>query len=122
MSIFFIARQILEPQKSWEDWVRLKSLSKVRREYEEQGIINPRTGNAPNESAIQKSAYVYVLSNPEVAREQFEFECRERGDIPTEELWKKKLYKIAWLLYYQRPNRMRGYVAQYGLESYDGRS
>lgn len=118
MSVFFMPHQILEPQKCWEDWIRLGSLTKVRNEYEEAGLVSRRTGSAPNESAIQKSAYVYALGNLNVAKERFEFECRERGIVPTEEMWKKKLYRIAWLLYYQRPGRMSEFVSEHGLEAY----
>ena len=119
MTIFISARiQILDPESCWNDWIALGSLAKVRRKYEHDGIVSPRTRSAPNESAIQKAAFKYALQNPDVAKQRFEHECIKNGTPPTEEMWKERWYRIGRLLYYQRPNRLKSFIEQYGLEKY----
>lgn len=118
MTIFFTQGKLLDPRKCWEDWIRLGSLAKVCREYTQEGTVNPNTGVSPNASAVQKSAYSYAVENIDVAKERFFFECRERGEVPTDDLWKEKLYKIGRLLYYQRRNRLDDFVKDNGLEVY----
>ena len=118
MTVFFTQGKLLDPQKCWEDWIELGSLVKVQRKYTQEGLVNPNTGVSPNPSAIQKAAYAYAVENIDVARERFFHEARELGHVPTEEDWKKKLHKVGWLLYYQRPNRWEEFVIEHGLEEY----
>jgi len=121
MSVFFNQASVLDPESCWNDWISEGSLTKVRRKYNDEGIISPRTGECPNESAIQKSAYNWAIKTPEnleQARERFYFECQERAIAPSDELWKEKLYKIGRLLFYQRSGRMQEFISQHGLQQY----
>jgi hypothetical protein len=118
MPIFFPPNQILRPEKCWNDWIEQGSLTKVKRKYRMDGLISPRTGDAPNESAIQKSAYSYAVENVDIAKERFIHECQTRGIPFTEELWEEKLYKIGRLLYYQRSGRMADFIEKHGLHKY----
>ena len=119
MTIFLSPQSLLTPEKSWNDWVRLGSLTKVRREYLANEIVNPRTGNPPTESAIQKSAYKWCTENQknlDAARERFNHEYTTSGIIPTDELWRKKVFMMIKLLYYQQPSKMQEYLKKYGVE------
>jgi hypothetical protein len=121
MTVFFNQDKVLDPERCWSDWIELGSLGKVRKHYNKIGIVSTRTGECPNESAIQKAAYTWAVSSPEtlqVAKERFEFECRERAIIPSDEMWNEKLYKIGRLLYYQRANRMKEFIEMHGLQAY----
>ena len=119
MTIFSnTAFQILDPEQCWNDWIELGSLRKVRRKYEHEGLISTRTGEPPNESAIQKSAYNYGITHIDEMKERFEYEYMKDGRVPTEDEWKSRLYRIGYLLFYQRQARLQEFINKHGLQAY----
>lgn len=121
MTVFFDETELLDPKRCWEYWVECGSLLKVRRRMRDEGLINPNTGLPPTNSAIQKAAYRWVVESPEntnAAKERFIYESSLRGQPANDDEWKRKLYRVGHLLYYQRPKRLREFIAQYGLQSY----
>lgn len=110
--------QVLDPEQCWNDWISLGSLRKVRRKYQHEGLISSRTGETPNESAIQKAAYNYAINHIEEMKERFDYEYMKDGRIPTEDEWKKRLYRIGYLLFYQRKSRLQEFINKHGLQAY----
>lgn len=110
--------QILDPKQCWDDWIALGSLRKVRRKYQHEGLISSRTGAAPNESAIQKAAYNYAINHIEEMKERFDYEYMKDGRIPTDDEWKRRLYRVGYLLFYQRKSRLQEFINKHGLQAY----
>lgn len=118
MPIFYRKKPLLIPEKCWSDWIELGSLQKVREKYAFEGMLNPITGLPPTVSAIQKSAYTYALENVPQAKEAYEYETKRQGFEPSEDDWKKRLYSIARLVYYQRLHKLDKFVEVHGLQKY----
>lgn len=121
MTVFITNQPMLDPKQCWDDWVSLGSLTKVRENFRLNNVYHPITGNPPTISAIQKAAYLWATTSHEtlaIAKERFEYECKKRGKIPTDEMWGKKAYMMCKLLYYQRPNKLKEHVEKFGLQAY----
>lgn len=121
MSVFSDANHLLNPERCWNDWLEHGSLMNVRRKYAFEGYLNPTTGKPPTISAIQKSAYTWIIQNPDrirLAKERYMYEHKRKGIIATDDMWKEKLFNIGRLLFYQRPDRLRQFIAQHGLQKY----
>lgn len=108
--------QLLDPKKSWEYWIKYRTLAAARNKYLEDGLVNRFTGSPPTESAIQKSAYNWMILNQEEARKEMDYAWASYGEILTEEKWRSKLEEAIHLLFYQRPKDLERLLKENGFE------
>lgn len=98
--------------------MELGSLRKVAEEFLREGITNPKTGERPTGSAIEKSAFSWAIRNVGEARQDLEYAQKKEGVILTEEAWKKKLVNMCELVFQDRPGRFKEAIDRLGLKEY----
>lgn len=107
---------LLEPEKCWKLWNELGSLRKVKAKLRSEGVVNPRTGEPPTSSAIEKAAFMWLINNPQEARKDAEYSWRREGKIMTDADFNDLLYNAARMTFYQRPGRWYEWLSKMGLE------
>mgnify|MGYP000854682055 CR=1 FL=1 len=112
-------RAMLDPERCWKLWhVELGTLNAVRRQLESEGLINPKTGNPPTNSGIEKAAFSWALENPTEARQDLARAWLEEGVVLKDEDWKKVITNMAKLVFHQRPRKFERYIEKHQLERY----
>src|SRR5215207_73764 len=105
-------RTLLDGKECWKLWnVELGTLNAVRRKFREDGLINPKTGEPPTASGIEKAAFYWAIENKTEARKDLERAWLKEGLILTESEWERVLNNMAKLVFHQRPRRYERFVA-----------
>lgn len=109
----------LNPEECWKDWhIHEGSLRKIQEKMLREGRTNPKTGNPPTKSGIEKAAFTWALENQDEARKDLEYAWEKEGVILTDEAWKQFLVSAAKLVHHQRPGRYERFLIQNGLLEY----
>lgn len=108
---------MLDPKRCWKEWtVSLGSLRAVRENLYINGEINPKTGQPPTKSGIQKAAFSWAIENQEEARKDLEYAWEKAGHVLTDELWQDRIVGFAKLIYHQRPGRFQKFLDKHGFQ------
>ena len=110
---------MLDQKECWKLWhVQLGTLNATQRYFRDKGIINPKTGNPPTKSGIEKAAFSWAIENPDEARIDLERSWMKEGIILTDEEWGRVLTKMGKLIFYQRPGRFKRFVEKNRLDKW----
>ena len=109
---------MLDHEVCWRLWHELGTLNAVRRKFKEDGLINPKTGEPPTNSAIEKSAFAWATENPEEAKKHVARSWQKEGLILTDDEWYRVLVKMGKLIFSQRPGRFKKFIEANGLEKW----
>lgn len=117
MTTGLMNRGMLNPKQCWKDWsIHLGTLQAVRDKLKEEGNVNPKTGEPPTISAIEKAAYRWAIYNQEEARRDLEYAWSKEGVIVTDGKWLDFIEKASGLVFYQRPKKLARFDAQNGIQ------
>lgn len=112
MTVGMDTLSVLDPKRCWKEWIRLGSLNKVKRLFEDEGLRNPRTLRVPTVSAIEKAAYRWALENMDEAKQDMTYAWKTEGVMMTEEMWTDFLVKKAHLAYFVQPRRIQNFLEE----------
>jgi hypothetical protein len=90
-------------KSSFELWLELGTVYKVQKEFVRRGWVTP-TGEPPTITSVCRWAWIYVLENPDEAREEF----AKRGAFYEDNEWIRLLFDRA-KGYYLLTSRKRFY-------------
>jgi len=99
-------------------WASGLSYQRVVDALAKEGVYNKATGKPFSSSAAQKAAMNHMLHNLEQSKKEFSYRQSVRGQVVTDEEWQGYVAQMTKLFFCGRPNAMRKYIAQHGIQHY----
>lgn len=108
----------LPMEKCWKLWAEGNSYGSISYILYNEGLYNKRTNRPFTQSAIHKAAAHWMLYNLPEAKKDFVHRQLSRGMVITEEEWQEYVAQMARLYFHRRPDSLRKYIAQHGIQDY----
>ena len=115
MSIINKMKSGLDPKECFLAWVETGTVEKALEFINNKGVINPRSGKHYSVYSIWRASMMWVIENPNEAREYY----IKEGAVFSDLEWDEFIVKKACHLYGYSKNRLISWIRRHGFENYD---
>lgn len=109
-------RYTLDEKRCWKLRCAGGSWGDVQRVLLKEGELNQTTGRVAGISGIQKAAFRWATAHREESRKDLAYYWSLSGKVLTDEDWNTFLRQALRLAYHRRPEKLRKFIVQHGLQ------